>query len=184
MDRLRKNKHFWQAVKFMLVSCAVGILQLLLANLLPIVFNGVKATIPPILQPFFDPNVLFNRDTARGAMEYAMYVVDGIVTWGYVLPFFLSNLLANTYGYFQNRKTTFKSDSPPICFVIYFFVLIVLILVSTWLQGYLVGKLNGTGIAVLGILSRTIAAAAAGLLQLIVLFPLEKFVLMKEKKTE
>lgn len=181
MKDMKDKKDLWQAVKFMLVSSVTGILQLVLANVLPFVFDGIKAVIPEVLRTIFDPSVLFNQETARGAEEYAKYVVDGVVTWGYVIPFFLSNLLANIYGYFQNKKTTFKSNSSPINFVYYVVIMVVLILFSTWLQGFIVGKLNSTGIGLLCLFSRTIAAGAAGFVQMLVLFPLEKYVLMKEE---
>lgn len=175
------KKDLWQAVKFMLVSSVTGILQLVLANVLPFVFDGIRTTIPALLQPLFNPDILFNRETARGAEEYAKYVVNGIVTWGYVIPFFLSNLLANIYGYFQNKKTTFRSNSSPVNFVYYVVIMTMLILFSTWLQGFIVGKLNSTGIRLLCLFSRTIAAGLAGFLQMLVLFPLEKYVLMREE---
>lgn len=175
------KKNFWQFIKFLLVSGIAGIIQLVLANVLPFIFDNVRTTIPGFLQIFFNPNFLFNVNTEKGAAEYALYVVNGVVTWGFVIPFFLSNAIANVFGYIQNKKTTFKSDAPASHFVIYFIILTILILVSTWLQGLIVGKLNGCESDLIRTLSRTIAAAAAGLFQLVVLFPLEKFVLLKEK---
>ncbi len=173
------KKSLWQFVKFLLVSGLAGIIQLVLANVLPLVFDRVTAAIPGFLQGIFQPDRLFEP----GSAEWNKYVADGVVTWGYVLPFFLSNAIANVYGYFQNRKTTFKSDAPTRNFVLYFVILAALILVSTWLQGVVYAWLNSAFPAgLLHTLARTIAAGAAGLLQLIVLFPLEKFVLLKEKK--
>ena len=55
--------------------------------------------------------------------------------------------------------------------------LALLILFSTWLQGFITAKLSVTSLAPL---ARTIAAMAAGYVQLAVLFPLEKFVLFKK----
>ena len=90
----------WQFVKFNLVSFSITLLQLALANLLPLIFDGVTAKLPPVIRPVFQPDTLFNGPSP--------YVVDGVVTWGYVLPFFLSNFIANIYGYFMNMKTTFR----------------------------------------------------------------------------
>ena len=90
----------WQFVKFNLVSFSITLLQLALANLLPLIFDGVTAKLPPVLRPVFRPEALFEG--------HSPYVVDGVVTWGYVLPFFLSNFIANLYGYFMNMKTTFR----------------------------------------------------------------------------
>ena len=57
-------------------------------------------------------------------------------------------------------------------------ILTALILFSTWLQGWITAKLAVTSLARLG---RTIAAMAAGLVQVAVLFPLEKIVLFKKE---
>ena len=105
-------KTVWQFVKFLVVSGLVTIIQLVLANVLPLIFDSVTATLPGFLQGIFKPDVIFDASTAQGAKQIAKYVVDGVVTWGYLLPFFLSNLIANIYGFYQNKKTTFKSDAP------------------------------------------------------------------------
>ena len=177
-------KTLWQIVKFLVVSLGVTIIQLVLANLLPLIFDSVTATLPGFLQTIFVPNSIFDVTTESGAADYAKYVVSGVVTWGYVLPFFLSNAIANIYGYIQNKKTTFKSDAPTYCFVIYILLICALILFSTWLQAFVYGWLSNLGIAFLAGLARTIAGLAAGLVQMLILFPMEKFVLLKERKVE
>lgn len=175
-------KTLWQIVKFLVVSMGVTIIQLILANVLPLIFDSFTATLPAFLQGIFVPDAIFDVSTENGKAEYAKYVVGGVVTWGYVIPFFLSNALANVYGYIQNKKTTFKSDAPTYCFVIYIAVLVALILFSTWFQGFIYGFLANLDSAVLSGLSRTIAVFVSGMIQMIVLFPLEKFVLLKEKE--
>lgn len=175
-------KTLWQIVKFLVVSCFVAILQLVLAYVLPLIFDGVTATLPAFLQTIFKPDVIFDASTDEGAKQIAKYVVGGVVTWGYLLPFFLSNLIANIYGFYQNRKTTFKSDAPWYNLAIYIVLMIALILFSTWLQGWVVGAVARLDWAWIQPLARTLAMLAAGLVQMIVLFPMEKFVLMKEKK--
>ena len=69
----------WQFVKFNLVSFSITLLQLALANLLPLIFDGLTSKLPPVLRPVFRPEALFEG--------HSPYVVDGVVTWGYVLPF-------------------------------------------------------------------------------------------------
>ena len=160
----------WQFVKFNLVSLSISLLQLVLANLLPFIFDRVAAPLPAFLQPVFDPRVLFDGPSR--------YVVDGVVTWGYVLPFFLSNFIANIYGYFVNMKATFRGEGTRAGLIAYLVTLVLLILFSTWLQGFINAKLEPTSLAFLG---RTIAAMAAGMVQLAVLFPLEKFVLFRRR---
>ena len=160
----------WQFIKFNLVSFSIPVVQLALANLLPLVFDGVTAKLPPFLRPVFQPEMLFEGPSP--------YVVDGVVTWGYVLPFFLSNFIANIYGYFMNMKTTFRGKGSRTGLIAYLLILTALILFSTWLQGWITARLAVTAYAGLG---RTIAAMAAGLVQVAVLFPLEKYVLFKRK---
>ena len=170
LDEKFGNNAVWQFVKFNLVSLSITVVQLLLANLLPLIFDSVTTKLPPFLQGIFNPEVLFDGESK--------YVVDGVVTFGYVLPFFLSNFIANIYGYFVNMKATFKGKGTKAGLIGYFVVLTALILFTTWLQGYITAQLNKTSVASL---ARTIAAMAAGMVQVAVLFPLEKFVLFKEK---
>lgn len=187
-------KTLWQILKFLVVSGLVTIIQLVLANVLPLIFDGVTATLPGFLQGIFAPNTIFDATTAEGLEQISKYVVGGtvengvvvggVVTWGYLLPFFLSNLIANIYGFWQNKKTTFKSDAPWYNFAIYIVLMIALILFSTWLQGWVVGVIAKVDWAWLQALSRTIAGLVAGFVQMIVLFPMEKFVLLKEKKKD
>lgn len=187
-------KTLWQLLKFLVVSGLVTIIQLVLANVLPLIFDGVTAQLPAFLQGIFDPNVIFDPSTKEGVEQVGKYVVGGViengvvvggvVTWGYLLPFFLSNLIANIYGFWQNKKTTFKSDAPWYNFAIYIVLMIALILFSTWLQGWLVGIIAKVDWAWLQAFARTIASLAAGFVQMVVLFPMEKFVLLKEKKKD
>ena len=187
-------KTLWQLVKFLVVSGLVTIIQLVLANVLPLIFDGVTATLPVFLQGIFDPNVIFDASTKEGIEQVGKYVIDGtiqngsvvggVVTWGYLLPFFLSNLIANIYGFYQNKKTTFKSDAPWYSFAFYIVLMIALILFSTWFQGWLVGIIAKINWAWIQPLARTIAGLAAGFVQMVVLFPMEKFVLLKEKKKD
>ena len=62
--------------------------------------------------------------------------------------------------------------------------MIALILFSTWFQGWLVGVIAKIDWAWIQPLARTIAGLAAGFVQMVFLFPMEKFVLMREKKTD
>ena len=49
----------WQFIKFNLVSLSITLLQLALANLLPLVFDGVTAKLPVFLRGVFRPEALF-----------------------------------------------------------------------------------------------------------------------------
>ena len=179
-------KTLWQIVKFLVVSGLVTIIQLALAALLPLVCDQIHTLLPEFLRGIFTPTMF-----TTGSEEAKKYVIDGVVTWGYVLPFLLSNLIANIYGFYQNKKTTFKSDAPWYNFAVYIVLLLALILFSTWMQGAIVGallKVEATNwflnIVTNESVARLIASMAAGFVQMVVLFPMEKFVLLKEKKKD
>ena len=160
------KKSLTQFIKFNLVSASVTMLQLLLVNVFFWLMKDWKAPLPEILSGIFN-------DATVGA---------GNANWGYVLPFFLSNALANLYGFFVNRKVTFHSDAPKRNAVIFLLVMCILILVSTWIQGRLVYLITNRFPACAK-LAPTLAAFAAGTIQFLILFPLEKYVLLKERNS-
>ena len=158
-------KTLWQVIKFIFVSGFVTLLQLGLVNLLYFLMKGWAEPLPNFL------SVIFSEET----------VGTGHSNWGYILPFFLSNLIANTVGYFINKSKTFKSDAPVWHYIVYIVLLIILIIFSTWLQGLIANAFTNIGVEAIG---PTIAAMTAGTMQMILLFPLQKYVLLKEKKVE
>lgn len=159
------RKTIWQIVKFLAVSLLISIIQLVLVNLLYFLLKGWKEPLPHFLSVIFSPKTVGENNS----------------NWGYVLPFFLSNLIANTIGYILNKKRTFKSDAPKWHYVIYIVILVLLILFTTWLQGVVANWITSLGIEAL---APTIAMAVASTIQGFVLFPLQKFVLLREKKNK
>ena len=157
-------KTLWQAIKFLIVSTLVTLIQLGLVNLFYFLMKNWTAPLPGFLA------AIFSEAT----------VGIGHSNWGYILPFFLSNLIANTVGYFLNKSKTFKSDAPAWHYIIYIGLLLVIILFTTWMQGLIANGLASIGAEVIG---PTVAAMAAGTFQMIVLFPIQKFVLLREKKS-
>ena len=157
-------KFIWQLTKFNIVGFLVMFMQLALVNLLYFIMKGWSEPLPGVLGQIFS-------ETTMG---------ESHSTWGYILPFFLSNIIANTFGYFLNKHKTFKSDAPWWNCLIYLVVLFLLIILATWIQGLVANLLIGVGLEVLG---PTLAAMAAGFIQFLVLFPLQKYVLLREKKT-
>lgn len=166
-DKAEKNgkKTIWQIVKFLVVSTLVTLIQLGLVNLLYFLMKDWIEPLPDFLASiFFENTVGVNHSN-----------------WGYILPFFISNFVANTVGYFLNKKKTFKSDAPVWHYVIYIVILFLLILFTTWLQGVVVNWLTSLGAEVI---APTIAGMVAGTVQMIIIFPLQKFVLLREKKKQ
>lgn len=158
----------WQFLKFTIVSFLTFAIQIALVYLLLFFMKDFKEPLPHFLA------VIFSETT----------VGEGNSNWGYMLPFFISNLVANTFGYFMNKSKTFKSDAPLWHLVIYIVTLFILILISTWLQGVVVNALTATEIAFFVTLAPTIGSMAAGTLQFAAIFPLQKFVLLREKKAD
>ena len=161
-----ERKTLWQFIKFLLVSGIAGILQIILVNLLCWALADWKAPLPGFLTGIFSASVV-------GA---------GNDNWGYVFPFFASNLLANIYGYIQNKEDYIQVRRARVV-----------------LCG--VSGADGLPDPVLNMAARRNRERAAldrrgaveracaddsrgrrGDIQMAVLFPVEKFVLLKEKK--
>ena len=164
-NRSSTNKGLIQFLKFNLVSFGVTIIQLLLVNVFLYLMRNWNTPLPGLLSRIFS-------EEAVGA---------GNSNWGYVLPFFLSNVIANILGYFQNRKTTFNSDSPKRNVLIFFAVITILICFSTWLQGR-TAFLITEHLPQISKAAPTLAALLAGAVQFAVVFPLEKYVLLRERR--
>ena len=160
------HKTIWQFIKFSAVSTIVTIIQLALVNLMYFLMKDWTDPLPGFL------SVIFSEDTMG----------SGKSNWGYILPFFLSNFIANSVGYFLNRHRTFKSDAPWWHYVLYIGVLFGLILFSTWFQGLAVKIMLGWNWEEW--IVPTLAMSLAGFIQFVILFPLQKFVLLREKKKE
>ncbi len=171
LEEKHGNKIWWQFIKFNLVSQSTFFVQMILALILPLFFDSFKQPLPEFLRGIFDATILFPNESP--------YVVDGAVTWGYVLPLFLSNFLGNLYGYFMNMRFTFKGRFSKRSMALYLAVMLSLILISTWLQGRIISMLRET---IPMSFSRILANSAAGLFQYMIIFPLEKFVLFREKE--
>ena len=96
-------------------------------------------------------------------------------------PYLMSNLLANVYGYYRNRETTFKAASKPWSLPVYIVVLLILIGLMTPFQVWVAGLAGNADSPFLRDMAPTIASMSAGMIQFLVLFPLEKHVLFTEK---
>ena len=149
-------------LKFSAVSAGVTLLQLITVNLLFLLMRNWKTPIPAVLRVIFNENTI-GRDH--------LYL-------GYILPFFLANLTANTAGYYVNKKYTFKAEPPKKNFVIYLCVIIFFLFFSTWAQGVLVNLIQSY-LPQYAVTAPSAASLITGWIQFLVLFPLEKYYLMK-----
>ncbi len=160
-----KNRGLWQFVKFAIFGTAGAVIQIVTVNVLYFALKGWTTPLPAFLGGIFNEAVLG----------------EGNSCWGYIIPFFASNLLSQIFQYIQNKKRTFKSDAPQWVFTVYISVVVVLIFLTTWIQGVLNNALYSTGKGLLMKLAPTLSVIISGQLYTIVLFPLEKFVLFRKK---
>ena len=156
------KKFIWQLIKFCGVSVIVTIIQVILVIGLYYLMKSWTTPLPSFL------GSIFNESTMG----------KGHSNWGYILPFFLSNLIANSVGYFLNRHRTFKSNAPKWHYVLYLGILFILIVSGTYLQGLVANLFIEWN---LEIIAPFMGMSAAGLIQFIILFTLQKYVLLKEK---
>ena len=174
----------WQLVKFSIVGLIGGVIQLIFQLILPFIFDGITTTLPNWLDFMYDEATMFDTTTAAGAADAAKYIIDGTVTWGYVLPFFLANIIANIFCYVENKKRTFKSHAPEWHFVVYFVIMVLTIVAMTWLQGALYPILMNSGITFFMKFSRVILLLPCGLIQTIVFFITQKILLPPDPDPE
>ncbi len=168
MGKEKRNGALWQFVKFAIFGTLGGVIQVVTVNVLYFAMKGWTTPLPAFLSGIFSEAVL-------GA---------GNSCWGYIVPFFLSNLISQIYQYIQNKRTTFKSDAPSWVFTVYIAVVVVLIFVTTWVQGVLNNLFLSTSSSLLVKLAPTLAVIISGLIYTGVLFPLEKFVLFRKRTGE
>ena len=184
MERTPVLLTIWQLIKYSLLSLIVTAIQILLQYILPLFFDRITTVLPSWLSWVFNADSLFSGSPE----DYAKYVVAGIVTWGYVLPFFIANYTSNIIGYIMNKKRTFKSDAPRWHFVIYFLVLTAAIIVATWIQGVTYGWINHIDSIVIHAMSRFLITIPSGFFLWAVLFIAQKILLpprdAEEKKSK
>lgn len=167
----------WQIVKFVGVGGLGGIIQAIFQYVLPVFFDKVTTTLPDWLDFLYNEETLFDTNTAAGAADAAKYIIDGTVTWGYVLPFFLANIIANIFCYIMNKKYTFKSSAPRWHFVLYFVIMVLTIVFVTWMQGALYPYIIRAPWEWMHSLARLILLIPCGIVQTIVFFIAQKLLL-------
>ncbi len=165
--KLKEDKTSTQFLKFLLIGAIGSIIQIATVNILFQLLKNWKAPLPQFMTGIFNEKVL-------GV---------GNNNWGYLLPFFASHLLANTYSYIHNMKGNFKTDAPKYYFAIYLALLAILIVVATWLSGVIANFLMTTDIDFFVKLAPTIGSFVSSIVYTLILFPTEKYILFKKKDT-
>ena len=160
-----KRKTIIQFIKYSLTGTMSTVIQIILITILYQAMKDWKAPLPHFLLPFFNERT----------------VGPGHVNWGYVLPLLISLTISNTISYIINRRHTFRSDAPAWHFILYLLVLAVLTLLCTWIQGILINRFYLLGKQPI---AHVHASLAAAVIQGLIMFPLNKFVLLREKDSQ
>ena len=160
----KADKTSTQFIRFLLIGGIGTIIQLVTVNALFALLKEWKAPLPSFL------TIVFNEKTLG----------SGNANWGYVLPFFASNLLSNTYSYIHNLKGNFKTTVPGYYFAIYIGLLAILITLATWVSGVVTNILIGTQVRWVVKLAPTLGSIISGIVYTLILFPIEKFILFKK----
>lgn len=168
MKANNKDSTAKQFLSFLLIGGIGAVIQLATVNILFLLLRDWKAPLPAFMSAVFNERALG----------------QGNANWGYLIPFFASNLLSNTYSYIHNMKGNFKTDAPAYCFAIYILLLAVLIVVATWLSGVIANLFAQTGIELLVKLAPTIGSMLAGIVYTLILFPVEKYILFKKRRKD
>jgi len=168
-------KTVWQFGKFIVASLVATIIQTVLQLVLPLIFDHFQAGLPSFLSWIINPSTLEGED----ALKYVVTVAGkSVVTWGYLLPFFISNYAANIFTYIFNKKYTFKSKAPKWHFVLYFILMTLVIVFSTWLQGVCYAWLSAKGWN--ASLVRLVVMIPAVMVQFIAFFIIQKILLPED----
>lgn len=164
----------FQTISMVLFSMVGGLTQTILQYILPLGFDHLTTPMPKWLDFLYDESTLFDTTTAAGVADAAKYIVDLgdriTVTWGYMLPFFFANIVANVLLYILNKKYTFKSSAPQWHFVLYFVIMVATIVFSTWLQGICYPWIIGWGIEWIKPFARLLCMMPAAMVQAVVFF--------------
>ncbi len=157
-----RKKTIVQFIKFSLIGLLTTIIQIAMVTWMYFHMKGWKAPLPRQLSFFF------NEAT----------VGPGHSNWGYVLPLLISLTVTNIISFLLNKKATFKSDASIRHFIIYLVVIVLLTLLCTWIQGVLINVLIRKGHERI---APGLAAVAAAVIQGVILFPIQKHIILKEK---
>jgi len=169
-------KTVWQFGKFIVASIVASLIQVVLQLVLPLIFDHFQTALPGFLSWIINPATLEGED----AIKYVVKTAAGasVVTWGYLLPFFISNYAANIFTYVFNKKYTFKSKAPKWHFVLYFILMTLVIVFSTWLQGVCYAWLSAKGVA--ESLARLLVIIPAAAVQFVAFFIIQKILLPED----
>ncbi len=162
---MKKDSSLIQFLKFILFGSLGGVIQIITVNVFHFAMKGWTTPLPHLLGKVFSEGVMGVGNSC----------------WGYIIPFFLSNLVSQIFQYVQNKRRTFDSDAPRWVFWVYIAVTVLLIFIVTWVQGVVNNALLRTEAALVVRLAPTLSVVIAGQIYTLVLFPMEKFILFRRK---
>ena len=155
-----QHQTVWQFIKFVIVAAGAGITEM-------ISFAILNAVLPPRLTEDFDFFVFH-------------YTAAHKLNLGAFIAFFASAVLAEIVSFLVNRKTTFKANNNVVLSaVMYALLALAVISLKTWMITVLTGWVKGfTDVQLLvDWIPKAISMATA----MLIIFPMNKFVIMRRK---
>lgn len=153
-----KHQTLWQFIKFFVFSQLAGFVEL-------VSFAVLGKLLPPVMPEDFDFFV-FHYTNNKGLCK------------GAFVAFFVSAVLAEIVSFIANRKATFNANNNAIKSAIEYAVLVlVVICMKTWVVTVLTPLIES--VTSMGILIEWIPKLASMVLAFAIIFPMNKFVIMK-----
>lgn len=153
-----KHQTLWQFVKFFVFSQLAGFVEL-------VSFAILGKVLPPVMPESFDFFV-FHYTNEKGLCR------------GAFVAFFVSAILAEIVSFIANRKATFNANNNAVKSAIEYAVLVlVVICLKTWVVTVLTPLVEG--LTSMTLLIEWIPKLASMSLAFAIIFPMNKFVIMK-----
>lgn len=153
-----KHQTLWQFIKFFLFSQIAGLVEL-------VSFAILGKVLPPVLPDDFDFFV-FHYTNEKGLCA------------GAFVAFFVSAVLAEIVSFLANRKATFNANNNVVKSAIEYAVLILFVIcMKTWIVTVLTPLVES--VTTIGLLIEWIPKLASMALAFAIIFPMNKFVIMK-----
>lgn len=157
----QKHETLWQFIKFLVFTQLAGLTELISYTLL-------KNTLPEKMPEDFNFFV-FN------------YTAENNLNKGFFVAFLISAILAEIVSFLVNRKATFNANNNLLKSAVMYAVLIVFIIcMKTWIVTVLTPVV--TGFTQSAFLIEWIPKLASMVLAFAIIFPMNKFVIMKHTK--
>ena len=155
-----QHQTVWQFIKFVIVAAGAGVTE-------TVSFLILTQILPARMPQDFDFFVFH-------------YTAANNLNRGYFIAFFASAVLAEIVSFLVNRKTTFKANNNIVLSALMYAVLaLAVICLKTWMVTVLTKWISG--LTDIQLLIEWIPKAISMLVAMLIIFPMNKFVIMRHK---